>query len=70
MFASRRRVYPALVVLAIGFGAGAARADDASNQQMQQKIDQLEAKVDALQAQQNQSLTQSKIRSSRMIRPR
>lgn len=59
MFASRRRMYPALVVLAIGFGAGAARADDASTQQMQQKIDQLESKVDALEAQQNQSKNQS-----------
>ncbi|HEY1921600.1 MAG TPA: hypothetical protein VGG44_02450, partial [Tepidisphaeraceae bacterium] len=53
MFASKRRVYPALVVLAIGFGAGTARADDASNQAMQQKIDQLESKVEALEAQQN-----------------
>ena len=49
-FASRRRIYPALVVLAIGFGAGAARADDASDQQMQKKIDQLESKVEALEA--------------------
>ncbi len=59
MCASKRRVYPALVVLAIGFGAGAARADDASDQKMQQKIDQLESKVEALEAQQTQSQTQS-----------
>ncbi|MGD0460969.1 MAG: FlxA-like family protein [Tepidisphaeraceae bacterium] len=59
MFASRRRVCPALVVLAIGLGAGAARADDASTQQMQQKIDQLESKVEALEAQQNQTQAQS-----------
>ena len=57
--ASKRRIYPALVVLAIGFGAGAARADDASTQQMQQKIDQLESKVEALEAQQNQAQAQS-----------
>jgi hypothetical protein len=60
MSASKRRVYPALVVLAIGFGAGAARADDASNQQMQQKIDQLESKVEALETQQNQTQAQAK----------
>lgn len=59
-FASRRRIYPALVVLAIGFGAGAARADDASDQQMQKKIDQLESKVEALEAQQNQTPSQAK----------
>jgi hypothetical protein len=59
MSASKCRVYPALVVLAIGFGAGAARADDASNQQMQQKIDQLESKVEALEAQQSQTAAQA-----------
>jgi hypothetical protein len=55
MFVSRRRAFPALIVLAIGFGASAARADDASNQQMQQKIDQLETKVEKLEAQQNRA---------------
>jgi hypothetical protein len=59
MFASRRRVYPALFIFAIGLGAGAARADDASNQQMQQKIDQLESKVEALEAQENQAQNQT-----------
>jgi hypothetical protein len=50
-------------IFAIGFGAASVRADDASpadasaNQQMQQKIDLLEAKVQALETQQAQSNT-------------
>src|SRR5579872_7444790 len=57
MFASKsRRIYPALIMFAIGFGAAVVRADDATaNQQMQQKIDQLEAKVQSLEAQQAES---------------
>jgi hypothetical protein len=57
---SRRRILPALVIFAIGFGAApavradnAAAADSTANQQMQQKIDQLEAKVVSLEAQAN-----------------
>jgi outer membrane murein-binding lipoprotein Lpp len=49
--------------VAIGFGAACAWADDSSsadasaNQQMQQKIDQLESKVQTLEAQQTQTST-------------
>jgi hypothetical protein len=55
-----RRILPALIIFAIGFGAApAVRADSASgdsaaNQQMQQKIAQLEAKVQSLEEQQTQ----------------
>jgi len=58
MFVSKpRRILPALAIFAIGFSAApAVRADTAApdasaNQQMQQKIDQLEAKVQSLETQ-------------------
>lgn len=57
MFVSRRRVCTVVATCAIGLAAGAARADDASTQQMQQKIDQLESQVQALQTQQAQNQT-------------
>jgi hypothetical protein len=53
------RLISTLAIFAIGFGASFARADDLSpaDQQMQQKIDQLEAKVQALETQQAQQST-------------
>jgi hypothetical protein len=55
MFVSKHRLLPAVVACVIGLGAGAAMADDGtSQQQLQQRIDQLEAKVQTLQTQQSQ----------------
>jgi hypothetical protein len=59
---SSRRIYPAAVMpaailVAIGLGTSLATADttDQQQQQLQQKIDRLEAKVEALEAQQTKS---------------
>ena len=49
----QNRIYVALAVAALACGVRIARADDAqNNQQLQQKVDQLEAKVQALETQQ------------------
>jgi len=56
MFVSKHRLIPAVVACVVGLGAGAAVADDGSSQQqLQQRIDQLEAKVQTLQTQQSQN---------------
>jgi hypothetical protein len=55
MFVSKHRLIPAVVACVVGLGAGATLADDGSSQQqLQQRIDQLEAKVQTLQTQQSQ----------------
>jgi hypothetical protein len=61
MFVSKTRLIPAVVACVVGLGAGGAMADDGSSQQqqqqqtqLQQRIDQLEAKVQTLQSQQSQ----------------
>lgn len=59
MFVSKHRLLPAVVACVVGLGAGAAVADDGSSQQqLQQRIDQLEAKVQTLQTQQSQDQAQ------------
>jgi hypothetical protein len=63
----RNRIYVALTVAAIVCGVRIARGDDAqNNQQLQQKVDQLEAKVQALETQQqnNDSNTMQAIQSN------
>jgi hypothetical protein len=50
MSIQKRRLMPAVIACAVGMSIGIARADDAdTDQAMQQKIDQLEAKVKTLE---------------------
>ncbi|MGD1278754.1 MAG: porin [Tepidisphaeraceae bacterium] len=55
MFSAKHCLLPALMACAIGVGIGTARGADPSSQQLQQKVDQLEAKVASLEANQNQT---------------
>jgi hypothetical protein len=59
MAISARRISPAAIVCAIGLGTGIAAADVTADQQqqMQQKIDRLEAKVQVLETQQDKPQT-------------
>jgi len=70
MSVNRSRLYPAILAVALGLGIGIARgadataaslaaSNDSSTQSMQQKIDQLEAKVEALEAKQTQTTAAS-----------
>lgn len=54
MFLARHGLLPVVVACAIGVGISTAYAADPTNQQLLQKINQLQSKVDALQAQQDQ----------------
>lgn len=54
MFSAKQGLLPAVMACAIGLGVSAARADDASSAQLEQKVDQLQAKVDSLEAAQAQ----------------
>jgi hypothetical protein len=54
MFLARHGLWPAVVACTIGMGIGTARAADPTNEQLLQKINQLQSKVDSLQAEQDQ----------------
>jgi phosphate-selective porin OprO and OprP len=54
MFLARHGLLPVVMACAIGVGISTARAADPTNQQLLDKINQLQSKVDSLQAQQDQ----------------